>query len=371
MIRKTPVGVVALGVTVVALVAWRPYADNVTGHMIRGNPAVMSLGAMTFGPENVLFVGDTKGAAIYALDVEDHETNRGQAPINIENIDRRIAASLGTRVEDIVIHDMAVHPASQNVYFSVSRGRGNDAKPVLLKVDVMGMVQEVPLEDIKYSRAEITNAPKEGQTVGRRGTPARTLTVTDLAYADGEVFVAGLSNEEFASNLRRVPFPFDGRLQATSLEIYHVSHGRNETHAPVMTFTPHMVDNELNIVAAYTCTPLVTFPLTKLRNGEHVFGKTIAELGAGNRPLDIIAVELNGSQQLLVANSRHPLMKINPRDFLGATALVSPTKENGVGFMPVEEQGIVQLDNLNRDHVLVLQRSGDGLDLRSLPKRGL
>ncbi len=32
-------------------------------------------------------------------------------------------------------------------------------------------------------------------------------SITDLAYVDGKVFVAGLSNEEFASNLRAINFP--------------------------------------------------------------------------------------------------------------------------------------------------------------------
>ena len=43
------------------------------------------------------------------------------------------------------------------------------------------------------------------------------------------------------------------------------------------------------ILAAYTCTPLVTIPLDSIRDGAHVSGKTIAELGYGNTPIDFIS----------------------------------------------------------------------------------
>ena len=68
------------------------------------------------------------------------------------------------------------------------------------------------------------------------------------------MYVAGLSNEEFASNFRRLAFPFNDHMDATSLEIFHVAHGRYETHAPVRTFMPFEIDGEPQILAAYTCT---------------------------------------------------------------------------------------------------------------------
>ena len=33
-------------------------------------------------------------------------------------------------------------------------------------------------------------------------------TVTDMAYVEGRLFIAGLSNEEFSSKLRSVAYPF-------------------------------------------------------------------------------------------------------------------------------------------------------------------
>jgi NADPH-dependent glutamate synthase beta subunit-like oxidoreductase len=43
------------------------------------------------------------------------------------------------------------------------------------------------------------------------------------------------------------------------------------------------------LVAAYTCTPLVIIPLEDLKDGAHIRGKTVAELGYGNTPADMIA----------------------------------------------------------------------------------
>jgi len=94
----------------------------------------------------------------------------------------------------------------------------------------------------------------------------------------GQVFVAGLSNEEFASKLRSVSVPFEVADSGASVEMYHGAHGQWETHSPVRTFVPYEIQAQPHLVAAYTCTPLVTFPVSDLKPGSKVVGKTIAEL---------------------------------------------------------------------------------------------
>ncbi len=335
------------------------------------SPTPQSVGALAFGPENILFVGDTQGGAVYAMDLADTEHGDGGA-VEIAGLDRKIASMLGIAVEDLIISDMAVHPTAQTVYLSVMRGRGDAATPLLMRVSGDGTIQEVPFDGMSYSTMALDNAPDADQRYGRRAS-ARTYSITDLAFVDGEVFVAGLSNEEFASNVRRLPFPFTGAHLSTSLQIYHVSHGRNETQAPVMTFMTREIGNQTHILAAYTCTPLVQFSIENLSDGEHVIGKTIAELGAGNRPLDMISYEVNGQERILVSNSRHPLMKINPGLIPGAASLEDPTRETGIAFENTQELGIRQMDNLNADYVLVLQQEGQNgpMNLRSLSKAAL
>ena len=77
-----------------------------------------------------------------------------------------------------------------------------------------------------HSKAAIPNAPTE---------KGRQDVTTDLQFADGKVIVAGLSNEEFASQLRVLAFPFAAVDKGTSVEIYHGAHGKLETNAPVRT----------------------------------------------------------------------------------------------------------------------------------------
>jgi hypothetical protein len=49
-----------------------------------------------------------------------------------------------------------------------------------------------------------------------------------------------------------------------------------------------MVKGEPFYYAVYACTPLVRFPLSELKDGAHVRGETIGELGYGNDPLDML-----------------------------------------------------------------------------------
>ena len=369
MLRKAPILAFLMPAVVVALVA-SGGPGSVTDHMSYGPVGAKSLGAMAFGPENVLFIGDSRGATVYAIDLEDNAYG-SDAGVHVGEIDAKIAAALGTTTDEIAINDLAVHPGSQNIYLTVTRGMGDGGEAVLVRVGHEGEIELVSLDNIRHSTAAIANPPSEDQTVGRRETLARSYTVTDLAYADGELYVAGLSNEEFASNLRRLSFPFDGEMTSTGLEIYHVSHGQNETHAPVMTLMPQRVAGETHILAAYTCTPLVAFPVEDLADGARVFGKTVAELGAGNRPLDMVGYETDGYERILIANSRHPLMKIDPQDLVGAPSLRSPTQETGIGFDTYEEPGVQQLDNLNDEFVVVLIQGEEGLYLHSIAKADL
>jgi hypothetical protein len=357
--------VVAVAAAVVAAAAPDPNSDG----MRFGAPDVKSLGALTFGPDNVLFIGDSEGGAIVAVEVTD--AARASSAINVAGIDVKVAQVLGTTPDQVIINDMAVHPVSHNVYLTVTRGRGADARPVLLRVtsNQSRPIEEVSLEGVRFSTAAIPNAPQPNANARRN---PRTLTVTDLAFADGQVWVAGLSNEEFSSAFRRIPYPFKDAMSTTTLEIYHVSHGQNETNAPVMTFLPKQIEGKQYILAAYTCTPLVAFAVDALKDKGHVFGRTVAELGAGNQPLDMISYVRNGSEQILIANSRHPLMRVTPADIAGGKALTSPTKEIGIARVPTALTGIRQLADFDADHVIVIQTgSAGGLDLKSIAKATL
>jgi hypothetical protein len=278
------------------------------------------------------------------------------------------------------------------VYLSVQRGRGDAAQPVLVRIGRLdGSIADVPLDDVPVAEVAIGDAPAEDDErlditlplgdegeelqVGERTIrilrqPIRTSTVTDMAYVSGALLVAGLSNEEFSSRLRRIPFPFSDGVTGSSLEIFHVSHGKWETAAPIRTFVPY--DGGKSILASYTCTPVVHFPLADLRDGAKAVGRTVAELGAVNQPLDMVSFTQDGQEYLLVANSAHGLVKIACRDIDGQSPLTEPKQPVGVPRETKDLQGIRRLASLGDSYVLVLQADDAGRQhLRSVKTASL
>jgi hypothetical protein len=187
-----------------------------------------------------------------------------------------------------------------------------------------------------------------------------------MSYVNGTLLVAGASNEEFSSTLRRIPFPFTGEMQANSLEIFHVSHGRYETAAPIRTFVPYA--HNTSIVASYTCIPVVQFSLSHLRPGTQAKGKTVAELGAHNRPLDIVSFQQSGEEYLLISNLNHPLTKIACKDIDQQVSLTVPDRslderrdgplspQVGTPRQELPHPGVRRLANLSGNQVLMLQQ---------------
>lgn len=350
-----------------------PGAHAVTSGVMKEGPlGLKSAGPITFGPEGVLFVADTKAAAIVAIDTQDRKASGRAKPLKVARINEKLAAMLGTSAEQILIHDLAVNPESKNVYLAVSRGRGPDAQAVLARVTTDGELEVLPTERVRHARAELPDAPVDGVVgQGNRQSNPRLESITDIAFLEDRLLVAGLSNEEFASTLRAIPYPFQKVENGTSVEIFHGSHGRFETRAPVRTFVPIKVGNEQHVLAAYTCTPLVQFSLKELEPGAKVKGKTIAELGNRNRPLDMIVYQKNGKDYLLLANSSRGIMKLDADQIEKMEPIDAPVREESKG-LPYETIGswknIDQLDRFDAANALVLRREDDGaMSLESLP----
>jgi hypothetical protein len=332
----------------------------------QGKAALESAGPLAFGPDGILFVGDTRGAALWALDTGDRTPGKGK--INVSGLQDKIAAMLGTSPDQVAINDVIVNPISRKAYISVARGRGPEAAPVILRVDAAGKLEELGLGSIRHARVDLANAPAPDAKDGR-GNSLRVEAITDIHYVDGKVFVAGLSNEEFASKLRAVPFPFASADAGTSVEIYHGSHGQWETRSPVRTFVPYEIKKEAQLLAAYTCTPLVRFPVKDLKPGTKLVGTTIAELGNRNRPLDMIVYKKDGAEFILMSNSSRGVMKMSTKGIEGYEAIterVGGTK--GLSYETLAEwKGVEQLDKLDDESALILTRAeGGALELKSI-----
>jgi len=349
----------------VALLALPALAADPSASLKKGTPDLKSAGPLTFGPDGILFVGDTQGAAVYAIDTGDR-TPASKGAINVDDLKAKIAALLGTDAKNVTVNDLAVNPISGKAYLSVSRGLGPDAAPVILRVGPDGKLSELSLDGVRFAKTDIPNPPSaEAQQKGQR---LRTQSITDLAYSDGRVFLAGLSNEEFSSRLLAIPFPFSDSVDGANIEIYHGAHGRFETKAPVRTFVAYQINGEPYLLAAYTCTPLVKVPVAQLKAGAHVKGTTIAELGNRNQPLDMVVYQKGGKDYLLLANSSRGVMKITTDGADTSTSISSPVQgTKGLTYDTIDSlKQVVQLDQLDKSHALIIRDNAGTLNLETV-----
>lgn len=323
-----------------------------------------SVGPIAFGPEGILLVSDPMAATIYAVETEDTSGDPSQVKPQVDNIKQKIAAMLGSDAAQVQIQDLAVNPASGNVYLSVTRGEN----PIVLKLDARsGEMSEFVLDDSRATHTKLPNAAESAET--RRGNP-RMMSITDLAFVNGQVYVAGLSNEEFASNLRAIQYPFEEVSEGSSIEIYHGAHGQYETRSPVRTFAAYQINGEMNLLAAYTCTPLVRIPVKALSAKEKVKGTTIAELGNRNRPLDMVVYQKDGKDYILMANSSRGVMKValeKVTEVEPITTRIEGGGTAGVSYTTIEElEGVTQLDGLNATQAVVLIETEKGSLLKTI-----
>jgi len=338
--------------------------------LVAGPVKAKSYSKLAFGPDGILFVGDSMSAKIYALDLDDRKPLEIVKQLEVGDVEGKIAAMLGADSRDVMIHDMAVNPVSKNAYLTVSRGRRGFVSPwqlpndvasagVLLRVTPAGAIEEVRLENVKHSTLDISNPINEKAEVDWKKSKQRVDTISDMVYAGGKLYVAGLSNEEFSSTMRVYPFPFQGAGSATSLEIYHGSHGKYETDSPVRAFLPFNIQGKPYLLASYLCTPLVLFPMEELKDKTHVKGTTIAELGSGNYPLDMVSFRSKGEDFVMVVNSTRGLLLFKAEDLAKPQAPITTQIEGtaGVAFTPLRNAGVLQAENYGDHDLLLLARN--------------
>ena len=332
------VAVSAVGLTLPdhALSAVPSAADRgaTSGHL-------QSAGVLAFGPDNVLFVGDIAGAAVHAFSLQESNIE-AQMDVTLGNfhnfegrdlaqgLDRNLAALFGTTPDKIVINDMAVHQPSQQVFLSVERGRGTDAIPAIVKVN-HGRLEILDLNGIPHTQIAVSNEPDSKAML--EFDPQQMYAITDVKYYNGEIFVTGISNQRFASTLHRIAYPFKGRMATSTVEIWHPVHGEFETRAPIIRHVIRELNGVPYLFAVYGCTPLVRFPLSALKDGAHVHGDLIGELGYGANPLDMLTFTspADSKDYLLVTIDTRSASQIAVSDL--ASAPPQPTG-GGIDFGP-------------------------------------
>jgi hypothetical protein len=344
-------------------------AGELSQSLKTGKAELKSAGALAFGPEGVLFVGDTQSGSIWAIGTGDSAKAEKAAAIDVENLGKKVADQLGVPASDVLINDLAVNPDSGAAYLSVSRGKGPDGQPVIFQITKDG-VKDLDLSNIPHAKVELPALPNA--EIKQRGQSLRNDAITDLAYFEGKLYVAGLSNEEFSSRLVTLDVPFKPAGEGASVEIYHGAHGRYETKSPIRTFVTYRIAGQPHLLAAYTCTPLVKLPVKDLAPGSHVKGTTVAELGNRNRPLDMVVYTKDGRDYILMANSARGVMKIPTEGIASQEGITKPVTGGGIAGQPFETveglKGVDHLDRLDEAHAIILTKNESGqVDLKTIP----
>jgi hypothetical protein len=361
----------------------RAAPDSAAGGGGRSGP-LRSAGVLAFGPENVLFVGDITGGAIHAFalratdvtsqtDVELGNFHNFEGRDLVRSLDQKLAALFGTTYDQIVINDMVVHQPSQQIFISVERGRSTDALPAIVKIN-HGQLEVLELDPIPHSQVRIPNEPDPEAML--EFDTQRSFAITDIKYYNGEIFVTGVSNQRFASTLHRIPYPFNAQMATCTVEIWHPVHGQFETRAPIIRQLIKEVQGEPHLFAVYGCTPLVRFPLASLKDGAHVHGDVIGELGYGANPLDMLAFTdpFDQKEYLLVTIDTRSASRIavvdlgtaNPEPTGGAIDFGPGGLGRAQGLLPINAEHLALLNPKWAAEIHRHPKTGYRLDISSL-----
>lgn len=356
---------------VLAFVALAAYAPaGAPSAVAAAGPQLQSIGPLGFGPSGVMYAADSVAGKIYALDLGAQANGGAPGTANVDNFTQKVAAMLGTDAAQVAVTDLVVDARTRNSFVSVMRGQGPAARPALLRVDGAGAISLINTEALQFTSVDLPNLPAPNAT----GRNQRAQAITQVKYANGRVWASGLSNEEFASKMWSVPYPFTTADTGTSVEIYHGNHQQLETRAPMYAFIPYTINNEPYMIGGYLCTPLVKFPVSALlektpNSGGKYRGTTIGEFGAGSRPIDMILYKKNGKDFLLMSNTNRGVMKIPTEGFATAAPITTPvtSETGGVPFEKVPAMaGVLQLDLLDETHSIVLAGNNTALNLRAV-----
>jgi len=342
-------------------------ATQVHGAVLQSAPKI------TFDDAGTLYIADWKAARVYAVHVPQ-ASKAPAGPFNLHDVQASVARALKVKPSMVRFEDLAVQPGSNMAYVSVTlRDRA-----AVVAIDAGGRVREFPTSNLK-TFARIGDGPAPGLRFWR-DLPAPALTVTDMKTHDGKLYLAGLSNRNFASTLRVFDLPLRGAARTATVEMYHPVHNQIETRAPIRAITFAVVDGVPNMVAAYTCTPLVLIHLDAITDGAHITGQTIGEMGWGSAPVGMVSYKLgeSGNEMVLLANSSRSADLMAVADIARQARLpglhdpisVPDQPYAGIKAAMAPMAAVMRFDNLDAKLLLALRRDGPSgaMQLVSIPK---
>lgn len=341
----------------------------------KGSPDYKAIGPLAFSPSGVLFFADDQGGAVFGVDLAEKASKAAPCG-SLADLGGVMAARMGTTPNGIEIKDVAVSPVSHNIYVSVRKTDGanqdpaNPANYALFSIDPAGTVSPVDLAGKPFGKVAVSGKP--GYSFRGRGVPR---IISDIAYAKGRVLATALSTEQFNSNLVSIPVPFRSEgVEKYATSIYHVSHKKQETASPIQTLTVYRDGDKEYLMAAYICTPVVRFNLEDLKPNAVVTGTTVAELGSGNRPMDMVAYGKPGAQSLLLNNSSFGIVKVDAAIAKETSAVNEMTKADRGGGGRTPYPGIEPVASFKDvkayapagDRLVVVRSKADNLALEAV-----
>jgi len=371
IMKKTLLRTLSLLVLATATAFAKP--STVLNKTTNGNPTLKTIDVISFAPEGVLLIGDGQGSQVVAVRTGDLASAKPLAKA-IPAIDAKLAGVIGAKADGIEILDLAVNPASGKAYFAIRKQ--DDKRYLILTVDGNGKIAEFSLDKVEFARISLAGGKS---TINR---------VTDVAWADTQLVAAGRSADQFASKIFAIetPLSHEAKGNVYSAETYHVQHRRWETKAPMSVLVPYRENDRQYVIGAFSCTPVVKYPLDALKPDAKVKGSSVLELGSGNRPLDMFTYEKNGKPYVLANTFRfhHKRKAFGPSPYWtvkfeqGILSEKEKVNEKALwrlkGYDPATDRvemveafhGVRQMDKLGKGHALVLKEEKVGLGLLPL-----
>ena len=308
--------------------------------------------ALKFDAQGMLYAADAKNDRLLGLAIEEKEAKA--KAVKIDNLSEQLGKALDAGTDPVTVHDVAVHPVSHTVYLSASKKGGGGT--LLFRV-AGDKVEKVDLGSFKTTSVALPSG-------------ARPF---DVVVTAKDVVVSSMNRDKtFGAALHRIALPLkEGGVATAETEIYHSSHKRWETKAPLVAMAGFSSDGQDYIVGSTACTPVVRIGVSEVTDKKKVQTATILELGSRNAPVSMLVYTKDRQQTLLVTNNKEGAYKV-AQPILAEPAKLNEKAVNrgaGVAVETVEAwKGAKKSAVLDGATAVVVRDGGDGaLSLQTLP----
>lgn len=351
----------------VCSLAWMARAEIIS-ESTKGDLEIKQIDVINFAPNGVLLIGNGSASEIIALETGD-TTAVGKPFQKMPKFLATLAEKIGVGEADVELIDMEVNPASGKLYVAI-RNQKNKAN-LIVRVTPDGEMEPVPMKDVTYARIPL---PK--------GDKAPVSKITDVLWIDNRLIASARCAEEFASKIFSAdgPLKHDKAGSIYSAETYHVAHRKWETKAPMSVMIPYEENGKHYIVGAFSCTPVVKYPIDSIQPGAKIKGISMIELGSGNRPLDMFGFSDKDGEPQVITNTfrfHHEKRPYGPsphlafqfdQDLLNGSETVNENATRRLnGSEPATDRikvaepfhGVVHMSRIDDSSALAIQETGD------------